>query len=418
VILVDTSVWVDHLRFGVPDLTVLLEGGRALMHPFLIGELACGNPRAAGAPAGARLRAASRAVPVRPLFDLEGDPFFGTGGLEYLWGWSDAEGDYEHLWALDRRAEREAFGEFMAMVLAHWREHPEMHVFQYGPYEPSALKRLMSIHGDFMEELDTMLRAGLFVDLLTVTRQAARIGMERYSLKDLERLHGYERYADLRGVGPHKRALEHGLMLGEVEAVPEESHEVVRVYNRDDVRSTVALREWLEARRSDLAALGLEPERPGQGDGAPGETLQEKRTAAMETVEALRSGLRNNEEEWNDAERATALLANLIDFERREDKAVFWEKFVLQAMEPEALEAASKGVSGLAFVEELPGGTPGRPVHRYRFRPQELDVRSGDGLYAWQLPRGTSCSWATLSSSSNHSRPPIPTAPTLPCCAT
>jgi predicted RecB family nuclease len=316
------------------------------------------------------------------FFDLEGDPFFGTGGLEYLWGWSNAEGDYRHRWALDKRAEREAFGEFMELLLDRWRKHPDMHVYHYGPYEPNALKRLMSIHGSFVEELDTMLRAELFVDLLTVTRQAARIGVERYSLKDMERLHGYVRDADLRGVGPHKRALEHGLMLGEVEAVPEESLEVVRVYNRDDVRSTLALRDWLEERRSELVEMGLEPARLGQGDGAPSEDLLEKRTAAMETVDALRPGLPDDMATWTDEERARALLANLIDFERREDKAVFWEKFALQAMEPEALEANSKGVTGLEFVAELPGGTPSRPVHRYRFPAQEIDVRSGDSLYA------------------------------------
>ena len=42
-ILVDTSVWVDHLRSGEPALATALEGGRVLMHPFVLGELACGN---------------------------------------------------------------------------------------------------------------------------------------------------------------------------------------------------------------------------------------------------------------------------------------------------------------------------------------------------------------------------------------
>lgn len=42
-ILVDTSVWVDHLRKGVPELVELLERGEVLTHPFVIGELACGN---------------------------------------------------------------------------------------------------------------------------------------------------------------------------------------------------------------------------------------------------------------------------------------------------------------------------------------------------------------------------------------
>ncbi len=42
-ILVDTSVWVDHLRKGVPALAAALERGEVLTHPFVIGELACGS---------------------------------------------------------------------------------------------------------------------------------------------------------------------------------------------------------------------------------------------------------------------------------------------------------------------------------------------------------------------------------------
>lgn len=42
-ILVDTSVWVDHLRAGVPALVGLLHDSRVVMHPFVLGELACGT---------------------------------------------------------------------------------------------------------------------------------------------------------------------------------------------------------------------------------------------------------------------------------------------------------------------------------------------------------------------------------------
>ncbi len=42
-VLVDTSVWVDHLRRGNQQLVDLLEGSRVLCHPHVIGELACGN---------------------------------------------------------------------------------------------------------------------------------------------------------------------------------------------------------------------------------------------------------------------------------------------------------------------------------------------------------------------------------------
>ena len=42
-ILVDTSVWVDHLRKDDSGMRILLDGGRVLLHPLVIGELAMGN---------------------------------------------------------------------------------------------------------------------------------------------------------------------------------------------------------------------------------------------------------------------------------------------------------------------------------------------------------------------------------------
>lgn len=42
-VLVDTSVWVMHLRKGSPGLVELLNNGEVLCHPFILGELACGN---------------------------------------------------------------------------------------------------------------------------------------------------------------------------------------------------------------------------------------------------------------------------------------------------------------------------------------------------------------------------------------
>ena len=42
-ILVDTSVWIDHLRRGDAELIALLNEGQVLIHPFVIGELALGN---------------------------------------------------------------------------------------------------------------------------------------------------------------------------------------------------------------------------------------------------------------------------------------------------------------------------------------------------------------------------------------
>ena len=44
-ILADTSVWIDHLRRGDPALARELDAGSVLMHPIVIGEIACGTLR-------------------------------------------------------------------------------------------------------------------------------------------------------------------------------------------------------------------------------------------------------------------------------------------------------------------------------------------------------------------------------------
>ena len=43
IVLADTSVWIEHLRTGHTTLTPLLTEGRVIMHPFIVGELSCGN---------------------------------------------------------------------------------------------------------------------------------------------------------------------------------------------------------------------------------------------------------------------------------------------------------------------------------------------------------------------------------------
>ena len=42
-VLADTSVWIEHFRRGEPRLASLLTDGHVLIHPFVLGELACGN---------------------------------------------------------------------------------------------------------------------------------------------------------------------------------------------------------------------------------------------------------------------------------------------------------------------------------------------------------------------------------------
>ena len=49
VVLADTSIWIEHFRHGRTELSGNLTEGLVLMHPFVIGELACGNLKDRGA---------------------------------------------------------------------------------------------------------------------------------------------------------------------------------------------------------------------------------------------------------------------------------------------------------------------------------------------------------------------------------
>lgn len=65
-ILVDSSVWIDHLRRAEPRLTAALESQLVLCHPFIIGELACGKLRQRST-----FLAALQAMPMAPVASHE-----------------------------------------------------------------------------------------------------------------------------------------------------------------------------------------------------------------------------------------------------------------------------------------------------------------------------------------------------------
>ena len=80
-ILVDTSLWVEHLRRGLPRLATLLQEGQVLIHPWVIGELACGNLRHRSAVLNLLqgLPAATVASDAEVLHMIERDRLMGRG---------------------------------------------------------------------------------------------------------------------------------------------------------------------------------------------------------------------------------------------------------------------------------------------------------------------------------------------------
>ena len=79
-------------------------------------------------------------------------------------------------------------------------------------------------------------------------------------------------------------------------------------------------------------------------------------------------------------QHARWILAYILDWHRREEKTAWWEYFRLAALADEDLFEERAGIAGLTFVGAV-GGTAKAPVHRYRFPPQEIELRGGEPLH-------------------------------------
>jgi len=106
-VLVDTSVWVDHFRRENQGLVYLLEHDRVVVHPMVIGELACGTPpnRAHVLVALDSLRHSQQATLKETLDFVESEELYGLGcGLvDMLLLASSMMTRQAELWTLDKR---------------------------------------------------------------------------------------------------------------------------------------------------------------------------------------------------------------------------------------------------------------------------------------------------------------------------
>ena len=317
------------------------------------------------------------------FFDIEGDPFVGPNGLEYLFGWAyeDEAGDlaYTGSWALDHEKERRCFEGFVDWLMDRWARHPDMHVYHYAPYEPGAMKRLMSRHATREHDVDQMLRAGLFVDLYRVTRESVRASVESYSIKNMEPFFDFKREVSLMDANRALYAVSATLELGVGGEMDSCAMMTVEGYNRDDCASTFYLRGWLEGIRHDLVERGVPIERPHIGDGEASESLTDWEQTVQELAGRIASGVPAVPDERNDEQSARWVLANILDWHRREDKAAWWEFFRLRDSSVEDLLDERGALAQLEFVDTV-GGTVKAPVQRYRFPAQETSLRGGEKL--------------------------------------
>jgi uncharacterized protein len=322
------------------------------------------------------------------FLDFEADRFHEWIGLEYLLGYCEAGGGrtYTALWALDRAEEKAMFERFVDFVVARRRRCPDLHIYHYAPYEETALKRLSLRHSTRVEEVDDLLRAGVLVDLYRVVRQGIRASVESYSIKNLEPFYGFEREVDLRDAGSALKQFEAYLALrGRDAAEADAIRARVAGYNRDDCVSTLRLRDWLERLRDELAEK-LEADIPRPAPEEPAAELEPSlvaaRVADLEArltkhipAAALAGG--DDGPALTGKLKARLLLARLLDFHRREDKATWWEYFARCEMSEDELIEDRSCLGGLRYMEQV-GAVKQSLVHRYRFPEQDFELADGD----------------------------------------
>ncbi len=301
------------------------------------------------------------------FYDIEGDPYWEPGrGLEYLHGITD-DGNFTAIWAHDRESERRALEQVLDRFRMRLEAFPDMHVYHYASYETAALKRLTAEHGIGEDALDELLRRELFVDLYTVTRQALRISYPSYSIKKVR-----EFFMD---VSAELEGGEDAIVLYEqwtAERDPEILERIER-YNEEDCRSNLLLRDWLLERREEAEArFGVAiPWRPSPEVKEPDEEAADRIAGRA----ALRRDLLRTGDE------AHALMAELLEYHRREARPVWWWFFARCEMTPEELVEDSEAIGAL-----WPDGSKPEPdarslVHGFRFPVQQHKLDPGDTVY-------------------------------------
>jgi predicted RecB family nuclease len=280
--------------------------------------------------------------------DFEGDPWYEPGrGLEFLFGWvelaENGEELYHTLWARDRDEERRAFEELVDYLVERRRRFPGMHVYHYAQYERTALTRLAGEHGTREEEVDDLLRGEVLVDLFRVTKQALRASVPGYSIKRVEELYGFVREAEIGGGSQAVFDFETWLETGEDSLL-----ERIAAYNREDCLSTLGLHRWL---------LGLRPDIPWRKPPDERERSEEAEKRDEER-DRVRDQLLVDAEEGE----PRSLLAQLLDYHRREGRPQWWAYFHNLTLDPEELEDSSETIGGLE-----PAGEPVQIKQSYEY---------------------------------------------------
>ncbi len=320
-------------------------------------------------------------------FDMEGNPLYWDGdplrpmGLEYLFGYTtfeNGEEKFRYEFAADRGAEKRALEAFVDFVTDRRTRNPGLHVYHYAHYEKSTLERLAAYHSTREDEVDELLRAGVLVDLYAVVRQAIRISKPSYSIKKLEAFYrGEERGSDredaVTGGADSVVAFEKWLDDG---AIGEPS-EIIS-YNEDDCRSTYQLVAWLRGLKPDAERKFGYPINWQAVEVKPtSEETKERWIRVARLKSELTRDITDDSADLSEDQRQRLLLANLLDYNRRELRPAYWSYYRRRdtLTEDERLED-TQSIAKLILDPDIPKSTKsGIDTYTFRFPDQETKLK-------------------------------------------
>jgi predicted RecB family nuclease len=306
------------------------------------------------------------------FLDYEGHPFWSAArGLFFLFGLirkDPPSGNwvYEARWAHEPKQEGRETRALIDWIAARRASHPGMHVYHYNHTERSSLERLATEYGAGEQILAELLKQGVFVDLLDVLRRRIVVGAESYSLKTLELLAAYQRGHDIdQGAG--------AIVEYDAWCHDGDDSRLVRIarYNEDDVRATLAVRDWLlsEPLAHDAPRP---PAEPGDDDDDTG-------------VDQLVADLIATGEDWK------VLLGHLLEYWNREGRAHWAQHAALLDTDPADQLAHPEVIARLEFAgTRPPEGRQKDDRAVFTFPPQELDPDILSGKHnKFMFPIGT-----------------------------
>lgn len=307
------------------------------------------------------------------FFDMEGDPMYSPDGLEYLFGFYYYDNEkpvFKPFWAHNKIEEKQTFQFVIDFITDHLKLHPNAHIYHYNHYEETAIKRLASHFGTRENEVDDILREKKLVDLFRVVRDAIRTSEPGYSIKNLEIFYMQKREGSVANamesivVYDYWKETKNAALL-----------EQISNYNEDDCHSTYLLQQWL---------LKLRPAETIWFKSANEENSAEKKqkqTDAEKKKELYVTALLKNTTEHDRSFKE--LVAQLLEFYRREEKPEWWNLFERQEKNYDELVEDLECITGLtALSTQPPFKEKKSTVYTYTFPIQEHKLEVGD---IWSL---------------------------------